>query len=286
MNTHTTRALGRLALFVGGAAGVIIASVALAAFAVGTLNIQVPNAAALIAGALGSAGLLLVSWRLLRAEQSGIGTLGLTPTRRRLREFALGFAVTAPLFLGVAMLQSRMVGAGWEFQGLGGVRVAIAGVAATSVLVLFEELLFRGMGLRLLAAALGQRVAVVLSAVCFGAYHLVGSEYWAMGAVFQFLMPTLGGLVFGWAAIRSGGLALPLGLHLGGNWIQAWVAGFAPIGSQDVTAVWRIPITASDLQTLTAPDVGVRWPFLLALALTVVLIGRYRALADSVEPLK
>jgi membrane protease YdiL (CAAX protease family) len=28
----------------------------------------------------------------------------------------------------------------------------------------------------------------------------------------------LGGLIFGSALLRSGGLALPLGLHWGGNW--------------------------------------------------------------------
>ena len=42
-----------------------------------------------------------------------------------------------------------------------------------------------------------------------------------MGWVFRLGMPTLGGLVFGVAMIRSGGLALPIGLHLGGNWVQA-----------------------------------------------------------------
>jgi membrane protease YdiL (CAAX protease family) len=41
-------------------------------------------------------------------------------------------------------------------------------------------------------------------------------------------MPALGGVVFGWAAVRSSGLALPIGLHLGGNRIQASVLSFQP----------------------------------------------------------
>ena len=70
-----------------------------------------------------------------------------------------------------------------------------------------------------------------------------------MGLVFQFLMPTIGGLLFAWAAIRSGGLALPIGLHLGGNWVQASVAVFgphpAPGAAESFAGLWRIPISAS-----------------------------------------
>ncbi len=96
-----------------------------------------------------------------------------------------------------------------------------------------------------------------------------------MGLVFQFLMPTIGGLLFAWAAIRSGGLALPIGLHLGGNWVQASVAVFgphpAPGAVESFAGLWRIPITAADVQVLTAPDLVPRLPLLVAFAITAAL---------------
>ena len=67
------------------------------------------------------------------------------------------------------------------------------------------------------------------------------------------------------------GGALPIGLHLGGNWVQAGLAGFTtPSGS--VQALWRIPISTSDMQLLVAPDVRVpRSPHFLAIGTAATL---------------
>ena len=178
--------------------------------------------------AFASAGMLLVTTGVLRAGGADSSALGLRLDRRRLGELAAGFVVTAVLFLAVAAVQSAMVGATWQFTGIPGVLGALADVPLVLCLVLAEELLFRGAALRSLRELAGDRGAIALTAVVFGVYHVLGTQYWAMGAVFQFLMPTIGGLLFAWSAVRSGGLALPIGLHLGGNWVQASVAVFGP----------------------------------------------------------
>jgi hypothetical protein len=36
-------------------------------------------------------------------------------------------------------------------------------------------------------------VALIATSVAFGAYHLIGRPYWAIGAFFVFAMPALGG---------------------------------------------------------------------------------------------
>jgi len=179
----------------------------------------------------------------------------------------MGFAVSTALFLAVAWTQSAAVGASWHFQGARGVAPALVGLLLMACMVLAEELLFRGVGLRYLRALYGDRAAIGLSALLFAAYHLVGSQDWGMGAVFRFVMPAIGGLLFGWAALRSRGLALPIGLHLGGNWVQASVAGFAPptVPAEGVQTLWRIPISATDVQVLVAPDLLPRLPHILAI---------------------
>jgi CAAX protease family protein len=217
-----------LVLFFAGAAASLVLAIAAGSTATGMLGGARPLVAMALIGALACAGLLLVTMALRRLGGAGLPALGLPLDRRRLGELAAGFAVTSTLFLAVAAVQSAMVGATWQFSGVAGLFGALADLPLVLCLVLAEELLFRGAALRSLRELAGDGWATALTAVAFGAYHLIGSQNWAMGLAFQFLMPTLGGLLFAWAAVRSGGLALPIGLHLGGNWVQASVAVFVP----------------------------------------------------------
>jgi membrane protease YdiL (CAAX protease family) len=152
------------------------------------------------------------------------------------------------------------------------VGIATGGMAAGLSGGLAPQRAAARVGLRYLRHACGDRAAIAMTAVAFGVYHVAGSGYWAIGAFFQFLMPSLGGVLFAWAAIRSKGLSLPIGLHLGGNWVQASVAGFH-VGPSDAAAdaIWRISITTADVQAITAPDFAVRLPYLTALAVAAAL---------------
>ena len=224
-----------------------------------------------------SVALLALSRTLLRREGASLRELGLVPTPERLWQFGGGFAVTGVLFLGIAVAQAAAVRAPWQLQGFPGIRAALIGLLVTGVLALSEELLFRGVALRYMRSLCGDRAAILLSAILFGAYHVVQSHDWAMGAVFRFLMPTLGGLLFGWAALRSRGLALPLGLHLGGNWVQSSIAVFAPNVlpvDAPVQALWRIPITVHDVRLLTAPDLSPHLPYVIAIIVSAAATSR------------
>lgn len=258
-----------------------MASLAAAIFVAATILGPLPRVGAIpmpvLIGLLLSAMLLGLSWILLRQEGESLAILGLVPTSVAWRQFIIGFAITTVLFLAIALAQSIAVGATWTMQGMPGVRAALIGLAGTCILALAEELLFRGVALRYLRALYGPRTAIVLSALIFGAYHLLMSDDWAMGAVYRFLMPAIGGLLFGWAALRSRGLALPLGLHLGGNWAQSSLAGFSPAAvtaESPVHALWRIPITGDDLRVLTAPDLVPHMPYLIAIAITAAMTWR------------
>jgi CAAX protease family protein len=263
-----------VAFILTAAAGLAFAVFA-GAMVFGSMGPVRPIAGMALVSAIASTAMLLVTLGLLRQEGIAGAALGLPVNRRRVREFAIGFVVSVALFLAIAWTQSAMVGAAWVFQGAHGALAAARDLPLIASMVLAEELLFRGAALRYLRELFGDRRAIALSALCFGAYHLVGTQYWGMGAVFQFLMPTLGGLLFGWAAVRTNGLALPLALHLGGNWVQASVAAFRPLSAGSATDVvselWRIPIGPSEAQLLSAPDLLPRLPFMLAVALAAVM---------------
>ena len=218
-------------------------------------------AAAWLFPTLVSAVLLGVTWGALRAEGKGLRSLGLVPTRRRLTEFLLGLAVAAMVSAAVALVRAASVGASWTFDPDAGLRAALVGLPFAFLLMFSEELLFRGYAFRKVDALWGAPVALTLSAFVFGGYHVVGSGYWGMGAFFLFAMPALGGLVFGAAALRTGGLALPLGLHLGGNWVGASVLG---LGVPKGAALWAAPVDAAQAAALMAPDLLPRLPYIAA----------------------
>ncbi|WPU99773.1 CPBP family intramembrane glutamic endopeptidase [Mucilaginibacter sp. cycad4] len=84
-----------------------------------------------------------------------------------------------------------------------------------------EELAFRGYPLRSLAFSIGNWKAQTIIAVFFALEHLAGGYTWGQ-AIFG---AGIGAILFGIAALRSGGIALPLGMHTAWNFSQ-WYMGF------------------------------------------------------------
>jgi membrane protease YdiL (CAAX protease family) len=218
---------------------------------------------------------LVVTWLALRWDAESFAALGLTLDSRRLAELGSGFLATALLFAVCALVRAAAVGASWQFWGAAGVRAAVVGLPITLMLALGEELVFRGYGFRQLVVACGARAAVVLSALAFGLYHLAmaGFRPWGMGAVFVFTLSALGGLLFGAAMIRTRGMALPLGLHLGGNWIQASVLGMGVAAGAQPPALFTAALEQTQVQALTAPDLLPHLPYLLALGTAGLVVA-------------
>ena len=255
--------------FVVGAAACFVVGVAGGSALAGMLGVASPHVAMGVVSAVSSGLLLCWSALLLRQRGESLAALGLPVNRSRLGMFGSGLLVGVAIYFVVASLQATAVGAPWQFNGLTGVLDALSGLPVVASMVLAEELLFRGVGLLALRKVAGDRAAIILSATCFGAYHLIGSGYWGMGAVFHFGMPALTGLLFGWSAIRSGGLALPIGLHLGANWVQANLVVFHPASAVpgSLNGVFLISIGPQDVQRLIAPDLVTHIPHLMALSL-------------------
>ena len=273
---------GRLLTFVLGAALSLAVATGAGGVILGMAGRLSQMAAMALTSGLLSAALLLVSAGLLSVESTSLRSLGLPLTPPRARQFAAGFSISALLFLAVAWTKSALVRTSWTFEGTPGLAAALTGLALMAVMVLAEELLFRGVGLRYLRALTGDFGAIVISAVLFGLYHLAGSSAAGTEAALLFLMPTLGGLLFAWAAVRSDGLALPLGLHLGGNWVQTSIAGFSTTPEMPVQALWRIPIGISDASWLFGPDLVPRLPYVAAVVVAAALTKLFLSRRDHV----
>jgi len=227
--------------------------------------------AAPLAGAVFAIGLFADTavCALLAGER--LSDLGFRASRRDILAVPVAFAAGALLFSGVTLVLGHAAGGEWQLGTSAPMRTALLGLVPVLCLFLSEELLFRGYGFQQLRRIGGPGGAVVVSALAFGGYHLLGSGDWAMGAVFRMAMPTVAGLVFGYAVVRTGSLAVPIGLHWGGNWAQYALLGLGHPAGQTV-AVWNMPLSEDQIRMLVAPDLLPHLPYLAALGLAFLLV--------------
>lgn len=95
-----------------------------------------------------------------------------------------------------------------------GLALALLVLTAGVLAPVFEELLFRGLFLRALLRRVPAATAIIVSGSVFGAVHLFDPDAFV-------ILPGLVaiGLVSGWLAVSSGGLARSIALHMGFNLI-------------------------------------------------------------------
>lgn len=253
--------------------------------AVGTLGLSGPGAAAWFGGVVSivlAGATIVCAW----PGRERLADLGFRGTRRDLLAVPVAFAVGALLFAGMLLVLGAAVGATWQLNAASPWRTAVRGLVPVLCLMLGEELLFRGYAFQQARRLVGPTGAIVASAALFGLYHLLGTQYWAMGAVFRFAMPALGGLVFGYALVRTGSLAVPIGLHWGGNWAQSVLLGLGHSPAHS-GAIWITPLSGEQVHALTAPDLLPNLPYLVTLALiyaAVRLTPRGLAVAQDTPP--
>jgi len=89
------------------------------------------------------------------------------------------------------------------------------------LLALREELAFRGYPLRSLNYGIGAWKAQIIIAMIFSLEHLAGGYTWMQA----FFGAGIGAILFGIAALKTKGIALPIGLHAAWNFGQ-WCVGF------------------------------------------------------------
>ena len=90
-----------------------------------------------------------------------------------------------------------------------------------------EELVFRGLLLRILESALGSWLALALSAAVFGLLHLL-VPHSSLSSAIAIMLES--GVLLGGAYFVTRRLWLPIGLHIGWNFTQGGIFGIAVSG--------------------------------------------------------
>ena len=209
-------------------------------------------------------GLATVAVQALRRRPLGevTGRLGL----RALGDLGAGLGLG---FLLMAVPAAVLWFGGWvRFEAGGADPAAVASaVSLMAAVAVAEELLFRGVLFQRLAAGLGAWPAQGLVGLLFLLTHLGnpgmdGGVLWLAGTnIF------LASLLFGLAFLRTGGLALPIGLHFMANVTQGVLLGFGVSGEEEPGLLAPVRLVEVDWLTGGAFGLEASLPGLAALAL-------------------
>ena len=177
---------------------------------------------------------LLVSWILLYlTERKNILSLGFLPVLLRLKQFVLGFLITAVLCARVQTLELILQSSSWYLNENYNANLILNMFWWDFKSVLTEELIFRGALLIILIRRLGVEVGIIISAVAFGIYHWF--SFGILGNILPMIIVFIGtGLMgYAWALAfaKTKSILMPLGLHLGWNFTFNTIFSKGPLGN-------------------------------------------------------
>lgn len=174
-------------------------------------------------------GHLLVLWLLGRGRE---GDLGFVIEGGDIRYLALGLLLQLVLAVMFLPLTTRLFPEGDSAQQIGDAISALettpARIAAVVVAVVLapvtEELIFRGVLLKALGSK-GRRTIMVVTALVFAAFHMLGLAPEALAAAALVVLPQLFliGLILAWVTLKTGRLGPAIFLHSGFNLLAAIV---------------------------------------------------------------
>lgn len=179
---------------------------------------------------IGSAALLtlLLTVVFARWERVPLVSLGVVPQAASLRPFGAGLLIGARLVLFQEMVLGLSGVASLTFRGAIPAAI-ISKLVLYSLVAWREELAFRGYPLRRLVDSNGIPYAFTVLAALFSLEHVWGGMAWWQ-ALFGI---GVAALLFMTAAIRTGGIAMPLGIHL------IWNFGQWAFGQKDGKGIWQ-----------------------------------------------
>jgi len=209
----------------------------------------------LVFGSIGTIGAVILTKAFLKSELKTFANIGLVWASGSFRRFMLGsiigmalvglmLAVIVPLSgLTVEMTPNPDY---WDAIGFS--------ILVLFVLAVMEEVAFRSYPLIRLFDSFGMRTSIYCTSVFFSLYHGLHPG--------NLLGPGVWGILYGYAAITSRGIALPLGVHFGLNWMQSLFGS----KTQFASSIWTI-VPGTEEGIVSSDFIG------LVLQLVLLVIG-------------
>ena len=219
---------------------------------------------------------LAISWLLIWLYEKGnLGFMGLMPVKKRLKDFALFFIITAACAASGFLIQIFIAKQSWMLNPHLEAGLIVQGAWFTLKSVLFEELIFRGVLLYILIKKIGATKAIIISGITFGIYHWFSHELWGnpVQMTMEFLISGTMGLVLAFGYAKTFSLYVPVAIHLGWNMVQMVVFSGNTIGNQLFVQVLPAPVvTISYFSYL----ILLLFPVLSCWIINILLLRKYK----------
>lgn len=134
---------------------------------------------------------------------------------------------------------------------------------------IIEEILVRGIILRIMEEKLGSYIALTISSVLFGVFHLANPN----GTLISSICITTAGFLMGAVFIYSRNLWMPIALHFAWNFTQSGIFGAITSGNEKTKSLVEAKIQGPEFITGGAfgPEGSIQAIVFLALATILVL---------------
>lgn len=225
--------------------------------------------------------LLLVTWICQRLRRQPLTAIGLRLDARWLRQAGGGLAIGAAQMLAIAALIYCAGGVRFEPDPARASAALAYGAWVFVWVALLEELLFRGFVFQRLVDGAGVTIAQLVMAGLFAIAHWGNPGMQGATEVWATIDTILGGLLLGFAYLRTGSLALPIGMHFAWNWVQGSFLGFDVSGLHE--AGWLQPHLLDKPQWLTGGEFGPEASLFAVVVdtVTLLLLWRWRGVAQA-----
>jgi membrane protease YdiL (CAAX protease family) len=183
-------------------------------------------------GAMAALGAFLLSFLFLKWEKIKKERIGIIPGRYTFPRVLSGFSIGLLLVAAHTALLYSTGHISFTQQANMGTGIILYNLFLYLAFALREEIAYRGFPLRSLALRIAPWKAQLIMAVAFAIEHKVGGYTWLQA----FTGAALGGILFGVAALKTKGLAFPLGIHAAWNFGQ-WI-----MGGKNTAGVYKLVI--------------------------------------------
>ena len=110
---------------------------------------------------------------------------------------------------------------------------------------IFEETLLRGIIFRIVEEKLGSYISLLISAIIFGAAHLLNPD----SSVISSICIVIVGFMFGASYIYSRSLWLPIAIHFSWNFVQSGIFGAITSGNEKTSSLFSTKISGAEFIT-------------------------------------
>ena len=203
---------------------------------------------------------LLLILIFTRWEKLSLNDVGIIPGRKSIPRFFAGYTIGLVMAVAQALIVLSFGHLQLSLVAKPGIMEIVLSLLLYLLIACREELVFRSYALRSLNYSIGPALALIIITTIFILEHVVAGMSWKMSIIGS----GMGGILFGIAALKTKGLALPLGLH------SAWNFGQWSLGFKNKPGIWKAIVEKG--YELKMENIGL-CAFIFVMALTIIGIS-------------